>query len=377
MSAHLAALAGGTEPARPLGVFRALVGLAALVKGIDVATSLEGRRLAWAGVEVAPQVGPLVATVWLVAAAGLLVGYRCRLCALAIAGLTAVVFAFAGLYSNHGYFLGTLALLLAFSDSGAAFSLDARLGRGGERVTRLGVTLIRVQISVVYAFSALSKLNQDFLLGNTLYYHAREAVALPDAGTVAYVPLFVGLAVGAILLELFVAAGLWIARARPAAFVVGLALHAGMVLILSQRPLGFVRLTIFAVLALSCYLLFLDVPARRRVLVWDESCSVCSAFVRWLGRLDWLGAVRTVRLSESEECRRAGIDPAAAGEGLYLVALDGTVHSGFAAVRRVLEVLPISFLWAPLLGLAPIRAVGGRAFRAAAAHRARSVSYGV
>lgn len=350
---RVAALAVGTEPARPLGVFRAAVGAAALAKGVDLAIALQGRSLASGDLEVPAQLGPLVATTWLATATGLMLGLRPRACAVAIVALTAFLFAFADLYSNHGYLLATLALLLALTDCGAAFSLDARLGHTRERVASLGVTLIRVQISVIYAFSALAKVNQDFLPGNSLYYHARHAFAVPEAGMIGWAPLFAGMAVGAILLELFLAAGLWFARVRPAAFVIGLALHGGMVLILSQGIRGVTRLTIFAVLALSCCLLFLDVPPRGRTVVWDGSRPWCATWVRWVQRLDWLGALRFVP-DEAGDYVHGG------RPGIALVDLEEERHTGFEAVRRILEVLPVSFLWAPVLGLAPVRALGRR-----------------
>jgi uncharacterized membrane protein YphA (DoxX/SURF4 family) len=341
-------------------VLRAAIGLAAVAKGVDLMPRLADARMELAGLEVPASLGPLVMTLWLALALALAVGLGSRAAALGLAALTAFLIAVADLYSNHLYFLGTLTLLLGLTDCGAAVSVDARLrGASRERVSRLPVTLIQTQVSVVYLFSALAKVNSDFVPGNTIFLHLQSAWAAPDVDALARVPVFMGMAVGAILLEVFIAFALWFARTRPVAFGAGLALHAGMVLVLSQGALGFARLTLFAFLTLSCFLLFLDVPPGGRRLVWDEGSRGSAALARWCLRLDWLGALRPA----------GGGDVRAGGDGapaLALVEPDGRVHEGFEALRRVLAVLPVSFLWAPYLGLPPLRALGGRAFRALA-----------
>lgn len=369
-------LATGSVTSRPLGVFRAAIGVAAVAKGIDLANELaSGLRMEWAGVELPTELSPLVAALWFVAAVALLLGYRSRLAALAVAGLTAFFILFTHLYANHFYLLGTLALLLSLTDCGAYGSLDSRRRGIREQVPQLPVTLIQIQISVVYLFSALSKVNEEFLPGSALFHLAQEAVVPPDLEPFAYVPLFMGIAVGVVVLELFIAVGLWFDRVRPAVFGIGLALHTGMILILSDRFRFAGRLMVFALLALSCYLLFIKAPPRARVVVWDDSCSFCSTWVRWFKRLDWLGAFRFVGLNDVEEYRHLGVTPESAAEAVQLVELDGRIYGGFEAVRRVLQVLPLSFLWAPYLGLPPVRALGDRAYRAVAARRTCQIAY--
>jgi uncharacterized membrane protein YphA (DoxX/SURF4 family)/predicted DCC family thiol-disulfide oxidoreductase YuxK len=338
------------------------MGVLVLAKGLELPGTLQGRPLEWATFELPPKLGPVIAGLWLVAGLALLVGYVSRVAAMTIAGLTAVLILFGHVYSNHVYLLGTLALLLSLSDCGAYASMGSMTGIR-DRVPRLPVTLIQIQISLVYLFSGLSKINEDFVPGNTLFYHAREAFVAPDVDPVAYVPLFMGMAIGTIVLELFIAVGLWFDRTRPAVFGTGLALHAGMVLILSQGARGFFRLTLFAGLALSCYLLFVKAPLRGRVIVWDESSSFSSTWVRWFKRLDWLGAFRFVAASDME--------PA---DTPQLFDLDGHRYGGFEAVRRILQVLPLTFLWAPYLGLRPVTAVGRSAYRTVAARRTYRVA---
>ena len=369
-------LGTGSVTSRPLGVFRAAIGVAAVVKGVDIAFRLRHEeKIWWEAVGLPTELLPLFLGLWFLAALALLVGYRSRFAALTIAGLTAFFIRFSDVYGNHFYLLGTLALLLSLSDCGAYASLDSRRRGIREQVPRLPVTLIQIQISVVYLFSAIGKFNTDFVPGNVLFYRGQNAFMLPDLEPVAFVPLFMGMAVGAIGLELFIAVGLWFDRVRPAVFALGLALHTGMIVILSDDLPRFARLVLFAFLAFACYLLFVKAPLHARVVVWDDSCSFCSTWVRWFKRLDWLGAFRFVGLNDVEEYRHLGVTPESAAEAVQLVELDGRIHGGFEAVRRVLQVLPLTFLWAPYLGLRPVRAIGDRAYRAVAARRTCQIAY--
>lgn len=347
-------LATRTVPARPLGVFRAAIGLAAVVHGFDLAALLARQDGDFgSGAVVLPgDLWPLPAVLWFAGAGCLLVGYRSRWAALSLAALTAFLFIFADVYSNHLYYLATLAFLLSLTDCGAYASIDARRRSVPDEVPGLAVTLIQLQVSVVYFFSAIGKVNFDFLLGNVLFFRTQDAYVLPDPEPVASVAVFMTLAVGATALELFIAVGLWFARLRPLAFASGLALHAGMIVMLSNTPQRFGRLAIFALLALSSYLLFVRAPAGARVVV-SGAVSPYARWVRWFERLDWFGALRF------------RTDPSV--DGLQLVELDGTVHGGFDAVRRVLGVLPVSALWAPYLALRPLRSIGERLYRRAAA----------
>jgi predicted DCC family thiol-disulfide oxidoreductase YuxK len=92
-------------------------------------------------------------------------------------------------------------------------------------------------------------------------------------------------------------------------------------------------------------------------------------------RLDWLAAFRFVGLNDLEEYRHLDVTPESAAEAVQLVELDGRIYGGFEAVRRVLEVLPLTFLWAPYLALRPVRAVGDEAYRALAVRRTCQIAH--
>jgi predicted DCC family thiol-disulfide oxidoreductase YuxK len=133
--------------------------------------------------------------------------------------------------------------------------------------------------------------------------------------------------------------------------------------------MGPVWLSIFAALMFALYLLFLDAEPRSRLVIWDEQRSFCTVWIRWFARLDWLRVHRLVGSSVPSVLARAGVDRAEADAVIHLVAADGRRAAGFGAIRSILESLPVSFLWAPLLRFPPAERLGDRAYAAVAARR--------
>lgn len=129
-----------------------------------------------------------------------------------------------------------------------------------------------------------------------------------------------------------------------------------------------VQLMIFAAAVFALYILFIDPRQRQRLVVWDDECSFCRAWVTWLRRLDWLRLHRFIGASDPAAHQEAGVTPEEADHALQLIGPEGRA-SGFEAVREILETLPISFLWAPILRLPSIRAAGDRTYRAVAIRR--------
>jgi len=300
---------------------------------------------------------------WGATAVAVLLGWRTRRAAAALSvTLTTVVLLDQQLFSNHLYLMALLAGLLVLADGGAALSLDAR--RSGERreIRRWPVWLLQFQVGVVYLFAALAKVNPDFLSGTTVATSLRRVgpLAVPDAWR-SMEPMLI-LAVLAVCAELFVALAIWSPRWRPTAFVVAFGLHTTLAIWFSPTY----PLIIFAVAMLPLLVLFLD-AAPGRVVVWDDGCGFCATWVKWFTRLDWLHALRFVSRSELPTSGLPVSEDAAA-RALQIVWTDG-VHGGFAAVTRILEVIPVSFLWAPLLRLAPIAWAGETGYRWVALRR--------
>jgi predicted DCC family thiol-disulfide oxidoreductase YuxK len=128
------------------------------------------------------------------------------------------------------------------------------------------------------------------------------------------------------------------------------------------------QLAIFALEMLALYVLFIEPRRRVRLVVWDDRCSFCRVWSTWFRRFDWLRLHRFVGASDPSACLDAGITPEEADLALQVAGPAGKV-AGFEAVRMILEALPASFLWAPLLRLSPVRWAGERVYRAVARRR--------
>jgi predicted DCC family thiol-disulfide oxidoreductase YuxK len=362
------------EPAnaRILGVARAGIGIAALM---ELAASMP-RLMELASPDalrlpIVPAIGaafyqatPVVLLAWLAAGIGFSLGWRTSisgwLLGLVFFGL---VLSDQQLYSNHSYLIGLAVVLLTVGGSGRSWSLDARrLGTDADAAPAWTILALRAQLTILYAFAVLAKLNPSFLSGSVVAASLRRGgLAFPETW-ITFEWMFL-LSILVIVGEAFLAVGLWRRRWRPAAFVVGLVLHVGILVVMQNAW----DLAVFTAATLSLYIAFVDAPRGRLAVVWDDGCGFCGAWVRWFGRLDWLDVHRFVprsRLAESG----LPVSADAAVEALHLVEPSGTSRA-FAAVRRILARLPVSFLWAPLLAIRPIPSVGERVYARVAARR--------
>ena len=190
-----------------------------------------------------------------------------------------------------------------------------------------------------------------------------------------YIPrrLLVAAAILSIAMELFLSIGIWFAATRPFVFVIGAAFHAFTVAFLP--PAWRVELGAFALVTLSMYLPFVNASPQRRTVIWDDNCTFCRTWVRWFRRLDWLRVHRFVGSSDPEVLRETGISQDEADRAIQVVSSDERL-TGFPAVRAILEVLPVSFLWAPILRLPVIGRLGDRGYEYVASRRMCRTSIG-
>jgi predicted DCC family thiol-disulfide oxidoreductase YuxK len=135
------------------------------------------------------------------------------------------------------------------------------------------------------------------------------------------------------------------------------------------------QLIVFGMIMLAPYVLFLDLGPRPVTVVFDDSCGFCKRWIAWFRRFDWLRVLDLVPSSDGAELARLGVPRADADRALQLVGRRRRVE-GFDAVIGVLERLPISMLWAPLLRLWPILPIGRRAYARVAARRQCSINPG-
>jgi predicted DCC family thiol-disulfide oxidoreductase YuxK len=356
--------------ARPLGVARAAVGIAAFVRALIqykvLRLLLSGqvirvKPVAWLP-DLAPEYVSAFIGIWLILCVAFALGFRTRISGSLLCVCLAYQLAMdANLDASNLYFMVLTVLLLTVGDSGCSFSIDRLLFRNDpQEVARWSTLLPRLQVSIIYSYSVLLKLNPRFLNGDAIVIATR----LPGPLHSTWLPT--GAAVATVCLEFFLAWALWVPALRRAAFTLGFLFH--LVIFFSMDGGHTTAMFTFGLNMLAPYLLFLEQRPASRLVVWDDNCSFCRRWIAVCRKLDWLGIHRYEGSSNPATLQEAGVTPQEADAELKL-SFDGHTIGGFDAVREILCLLPISFLWAHMLALPPISGVGRRLYRRVAERR--------
>jgi len=259
--------------ARPVAIVRLLVGLAAIGFALESWVNM-GRVLLPQVVDMPyvawyPRVStatlPLFIGLWLCAALAFAFGLGTRLCgAILTLSMTYTLLFDQQLYSNHLYLGALVVLLLTIAESGARFSFDARRSGGRDLILEWPILLLKIEISIVYFYAALLKVNPQYLSGVMLsdFWPFNQLAALPGVG-----PSVLQIAaVASILTELFLAIALWVPRLRRLALAVGIGFHMLIVWTGGAQPgVPDIPFMIFALVTVAPYALFFDFPMRHSV----------------------------------------------------------------------------------------------------------------
>jgi hypothetical protein len=258
----------GTIDARPLGLARIMIGSATLLKLAVVAPLVlalaapDTERLPWLDGFAPTFAAPLgVIGVWAAAACAFTIGWRTRVAGTVLtAAMVATLLSDRQLYSNHLYLLILLVALLVFADAGATLSLDARRQTLSRRVSIIGADLLRIQLSIVYFFAAIWKINEQFLSGWIPGSYLQNGF-LTIPGSMRTPEILAWLAGMTILVELMLAFALWSPRFRAPAAATGVLLHVMFVLLIEE----WAELIVFGAAMLAIYPLFFvgGTPAAR------------------------------------------------------------------------------------------------------------------
>jgi hypothetical protein len=214
-----------------LAVARILVALAAFPLIVEwwyaLARVASGRFLAIEMVAWMPKLTPgmvqALVSAALIAAVLLLLGVFARTSA-ALTAATAGVALFLDqqTYSNHLVLFACLAALLSCSRCAEVLTFPRR--KGLTYVPYWPVFLIKLLISVVYAYTATSKINEQYLSGDVIRIHQDGLIQFPSA-------LLPVIAVSSIAAEYVLSVALWIPSIRLMATALGAGLHIGILLV--------------------------------------------------------------------------------------------------------------------------------------------------
>ena len=238
-------------PARPVRLIQRVIGAMCLLRVIEeyriMSRVLKPQSIRFPVIEGLPvltqgQAAVLLA-VWFGAALTFTIGWKTRISGFVLAAVMGYTLLIdQQLYASNLYLLSLIVLLLTF----------AEVGRPSESnfVWRWPALLLQIQLTIVYFFAAVTKVNSVYLKGYMLGSNLRK-----EFPAVVFAPgMLTTLAVASIFIELFLAGAFWVRSLRKTAVVVGVLFHVAMVLAIT--PAVAAQLIVFAVACISIYPLF-------------------------------------------------------------------------------------------------------------------------
>jgi hypothetical protein len=237
------------DQSRVLAGIRVSLGILSVAKGV---------AFWWAGVDW------IVAMGWIGLSLCVVVGLRSRLAAVALVGAGAVLFT-SGHGSNQFFLQLLLFVLIIASDCERHFALWP--GKPGPLGVAAPLFLMRCQLSIVYGFAAIAKINESWMSGAALEFFFQRAMWNAPAWFLHVAPV---LATGVVLMELALALAPWVAEVRRSALIGAAILHAGM-LPVAVSWINLLELLIFAGTMFSLFAAFL---AKSSYTVWAAGPSL-------------------------------------------------------------------------------------------------------
>jgi predicted DCC family thiol-disulfide oxidoreductase YuxK len=272
--------------------------------------------------------------------------------------------------NNHMYLVTVCMGLVAFSDCERFYAVRPRAALPDVWPR----WMMRIQLSVIYGYAGLQKINPEFLSGDALDGYMSMAIGplAPVAHALSGTAIVQPMAYSVVVVELAMALLVWSKRTRSVAFGVAVPLHIAMLLV-AYNGIELYGIALFAVLTFTLLSSWVDAAPGARLVVWDDTCSFCKRFAGVVQRVDAWGGLRWQGSSAPAAYSGTGITAETASQAIQLVEPDGRVRSGFGAVTGILTVLPGGFLIAPWLALPPAARLGERAYRSVAARRTCSI----
>lgn len=190
-----------------------------------------------------PDCPPQAAFVAIATSLAFAAGYKSRITgALSLAFHVYLMALDSNLYANNTYTLTLILFLFTLPDYTQP------------TIPRWQSLLPRLQVTIIYAYSAIFKMNANFLSGAT----TSRSMRLPEAWLDTPLPAL--LAFGALAIEVFIPIALWLPRLRPAAFAAGALLHLAIIIGMERLYTG--AMISFSITMLAPFLLFLE-PQRE------------------------------------------------------------------------------------------------------------------
>jgi len=157
-----------------------------------------------------------------------------------------------------------------------------------EEIDRIVASLLICQVSVLYFFAALWKINFDYFSGMQMLEHLRSFLIFPNEEQPSFVYLLM-LSAGGIAIELLLASQLLL-KGKILEFVqsVGFIFHLLLIFMIGEDLRTSFQIFIFSCAAIAIYPLFNrnNWNETNYIVFWDSSCSFCSKSVNIFKKLD-------------------------------------------------------------------------------------------
>ena len=349
-------------PSGQVSFVRAVIGCAVAADGVTTWGTLTGMTqpgILAIPIASVPRLPPewvnLFGLAWIISALAFAAGWPRRLSGLVLSGILAYTLVLdQQTYTNHLYLL---ALAVGF------ITLAQWRPRDGQ-VPAWPVFLLKSQLTVMYTFAAISKINPAFLSGAVIYANLRSSI-VESAPVLVSFPALATAAFATVAVELFLAWALWFKPWRRTAVAVGVVFHASLVLLMADPTM--IGLTLFAATCISVYVLFFDFASGRVTVYFDDACGICTAFAGWVQRRDRRGAVQVLG-NQAWSGADAVADPL---KTIVVVDEAGRVSVRTEAIAVVAGVLPWPMPLFQVLAWPGIVRVADRAYDLVARHRQR------
>ncbi len=323
------------------------------------------------------------------------VGYQTRIVTLVLFVLVVSFHERNNLVLNSGdTILRNMLFFFLFAPAGTAYSVDSLIRRLRTAESEDGVDelcppwaqrMMAIQVSVVYFTTAYAKSRGDLWHAGHAIYYVLGLIDFNKRGVeqlMNYPVIYSALSFATLFGEVIMAFILWFRAARPYAVLLGLFIH-GWIIATMTIP-------VFGIIMLLVYIPFFSeeeldeglvkwrarFSTRRATVYFDAECPLCQRTRRLVRRLDLLERTQFVDVHglSPAQINALGRTPGTLLAEMHLCTTDGTVLSGFAAMRWLIARMPATLWMAPVLYLPGAERVGNSVYAWVAQNRLILVS---
>lgn len=186
------------------------------------------------------------------------------------------------LENQHFGFLTCLLAILFFRE--LFFRLRVRV----DEIDKVTALLLVLQLSTLYLFAGLWKINSDYFTGMQMLEHLRPALIFPNIHEPSFHYLFL-LSVSGLLIELVLSTQiLFRSVSLENIQTLGFLFHFSLIVFIGEDIRNSLQIAIFSLAALSIYPIcdrsnWLD---KQIIVFWDSECSFCEKSVTLFKKID-------------------------------------------------------------------------------------------